>query len=1156
MGTSLPDDRHDALLTLTSQSGASPDLVNASVATLAGTSGPTKDLWNIYWDDEGVAAGAFPERAKAWLLSIGITSNHITQMWRDYWAAGGGGGETDFLLLLIQGTTATGEGDTDPTVTRATTKVIQDHEGKLITIDSGEIAQNGARRVKNMMTASEDMTNGAYTDGSGATSSATSTVFDGTSNADVTQSITITDDGSGAEGRYFNFSVKISLDSGTISADNEVTIRVAGTAVTAGALELGTQLGATAKRFELIVATDAAGTTVIPEVECDSAVTLGITEWQVEEVTGQFSHTCGDYASVGVASDPWHGAGVDGVKYFSTHNGNTVASTGIVTEATGADINSSNSQFAYNDGVQTAGGHFSTPDSAAVSVESDITIIAYLVLDDWGLSNRGIAGCYGPDPSYAYQLDVTTSQIINLNLSPDGTGGAVVTGSSTTGVPFTDGTGGWVRTTWDDSANEVNFYYSYDPPTTSPTAVAWTQLGTADVTLTSAGIADMSVPLTIMSRGNGNNSLEGYCHRAVVIASTDPTATPAVDFNPNDYIGAAAGTWTSSGTNAEVWTANGEASVASAKTSTTPANYPAMHWTANGPNGLESEQAATNIMTYSNTLSNSIWAYNDGSRVYNAGVGSDGKKTMTRFDCSTTASQHKGVGYQNLTIEADEDYCFSAEVKSDGVRYISLVWPEYGASNDNATVLYDLYTGLRVDTRTEGEGTIVNSGMIPLPNGVYRVYATFNIGSVTGIYAWILSSDTASPSYDTDGRPQYTGTAGEDFFVGRVQVEKGTYPTTYIETTSATATRNKDQLSYAGASNAAYPLTGRVRYTPNQIDTIGVLLDINGGDPAGFYDSSDSKHDITATGAVQATAQSKIDSSSIDMDSSGGEYIRVEDPMEDFAFGSSDFTIEMYIRPGTINTWNYIYDNRFSGSDTNRVAAIINSSGNVVIYHNNNSRIVSSSALSTGTWYHIAVVRSSGTLTVYIDGTADGTWTDGTTYVSGGDLWFGDYPQSNVYGLNGYMDEIRVSDSARYTGSFTPSTTAFTSDANTLLLIHSDLTSSEEDRTELSVTAAGKPRLLVRSGGSDVADITADDALVLGVSTLINFVVDTDDARLYVDEVATGTDDTSLAVPATPAAINVGQDYVGANQPNGFITDVGLANENQSTAEIITWNAE
>jgi len=204
------------------------------------------------------------------------------------------------------------------------------------------------------------------------------------------------------------------------------------------------------------------------------------------------------------------------------------------------------------------------------------------------------------------------------------------------------------------------------------------------------------------------------------------------------------------------------------------------------------------------------------------------------------------------------------------------------------------------------------------------------------------------------------------------------------------------------------------------------------------------------------------------------------------------------------------------------------------------------------------MVRSSGTVYLYVDGTSEGSqsWSTDVNPNSGSPRpWFGSYDGSGG-DYSGYMDEIRVSDSARYTGSFTPSTTAFTSDANTLLLIHSDLTSSEEDRTELSVTAAGKPRLLVRSGGSDVADITADNALVLGVSTLINFVVDTDDARLYVDEASTGTDDTSLAVPATPAAINVGQDYAGANQPNGLVTDVGLANENQSTAEIISWNAE
>jgi hypothetical protein len=44
---------------------------------------------------------------------------------------------------------------------------------------------------------------------------------------------------------------------------------------------------------------------------------------------------------VGVLSAPYHGAAVDGVKYFATKNGNTVASN-IVTEATGAAINTAN----------------------------------------------------------------------------------------------------------------------------------------------------------------------------------------------------------------------------------------------------------------------------------------------------------------------------------------------------------------------------------------------------------------------------------------------------------------------------------------------------------------------------------------------------------------------------------------------------------------------------------------------------------------------------------------------------------------------------------------------------------------------------------------------------------------------------------------------
>lgn len=60
---------------------------------------------------------------------------------------------------------------------------------------------------------------------------------------------------------------------------------------------------------------------------------------QSEDVTGQANTYPAGYVSRGAAgsASPYHGAMVDGVKYFDTQNGNTVASN-VVTEATGAGI--------------------------------------------------------------------------------------------------------------------------------------------------------------------------------------------------------------------------------------------------------------------------------------------------------------------------------------------------------------------------------------------------------------------------------------------------------------------------------------------------------------------------------------------------------------------------------------------------------------------------------------------------------------------------------------------------------------------------------------------------------------------------------------------------------------------------------------------------
>lgn len=57
----------------------------------------------------------------------------------------------------------------------------------------------------------------------------------------------------------------------------------------------------------------------------------------IQDVTGQSNQNPSEYVSVGVLPSPWNGAGVDGVKYFTTQNGNTVAAN-VVTAGTGAAL--------------------------------------------------------------------------------------------------------------------------------------------------------------------------------------------------------------------------------------------------------------------------------------------------------------------------------------------------------------------------------------------------------------------------------------------------------------------------------------------------------------------------------------------------------------------------------------------------------------------------------------------------------------------------------------------------------------------------------------------------------------------------------------------------------------------------------------------------
>jgi hypothetical protein len=224
---------------------------------------------------------------------------------------------------------------------------------------------------------------------------------------------------------------------------------------------------------------------------------------------------------------------------------------------------------------------------------------------------------------------------------------------------------------------------------------------------------------------------------------------------------------------------------------------------------------------------------------------------------------------------------------------------------------------------------------------------------------------------------------------------------------------------------------------------------VDGGDTYQVHTFTSSapnpRHTITANGDVANTrAQYKIGDSSIKFDGTG-DYLSMPDSSDwQLGGGTGNFTIECWVYVNTLAGSKFIYaqyadtSNRvqlYQSDTTGRINFDVKSGGVTL------AGLYTTVGITAETWHHIAIVRETVSITIYIDGVAVAQTEDtaiGTNSIPNlaALAMIGD--RGTGLDWDGYMDEIRISDSARYTTTFTPSTTAFTADANTKLLIHSD----------------------------------------------------------------------------------------------------------------------
>jgi hypothetical protein len=250
--------------------------------------------------------------------------------------------------------------------------------------------------------------------------------------------------------------------------------------------------------------------------------------------------------------------------------------------------------------------------------------------------------------------------------------------------------------------------------------------------------------------------------------------------------------------------------------------------------------------------------------------------------------------------------------------------------------------------------------------------------------------------------------------------------------------------------------------------TVALLLHMAGAnDSITFTDKSYSPKVVTAYGNAKiSTAASKFGGSSAAFDGNGDYLMWAKT-----ALASSDFTIEGWVNLNSLASYQSIFGGIEIGLD-------IQNSTTIVMGYNSTpggfSRTVPT--ISTGTWYHFAISRTSGTIRIFWNGTQVGaTVTSATTNNSSTNWVIGRNAENAAqYYLNGYVDEFRITIGlGRYTSDFTPSAAAFSNaDGSAELTSNPSVGNVVYSDTGIFVCASASPVVWKKFDGAPSQTIT------------------------------------------------------------------------------------
>jgi hypothetical protein len=214
--------------------------------------------------------------------------------------------------------------------------------------------------------------------------------------------------------------------------------------------------------------------------------------------------------------------------------------------------------------------------------------------------------------------------------------------------------------------------------------------------------------------------------------------------------------------------------------------------------GLLVEEQRTNLFQFSEAFDDAYWnkANLQGTLTANQAVAPDGATTADLYQ-EDTATAGRFIS-RSISYTSGTTYSISCWAKQapGATRSLAVVYPT-GVFGANVQASFTLSGTGSYNIIVSGTNT--SAQIQAFPNGWYRCTLISQATVTSSGSTQIRLSASAAPGSNT-----YTGDGTSGLYIWGAQVEAGAFPTSYIPTTTAAATRSADVTSITGANFSSW----------------------------------------------------------------------------------------------------------------------------------------------------------------------------------------------------------------------------------------------------------------------------------------------------------------------------------------------------------------